>query len=305
MFMRVSKLLLSHEKHINERVFLYLNCSSNTRSSLISALSIYMDLVEFLKKYSKVSNKFIDDFFGLYDISDKYAFSVSLDKLAQWLNMRRDNIKRILVASYIKNVDYIVEKPNVSKKKNGGHNKEEILMTSSCFKLVAMGSNTKRAGQVREYYIELENLIDDYKNYIIEGLNSKIKALENNQKPKVNPNKGVFYVLQTSDDTTLYKIGKTVNLKKRLLNYNADKSNDFRPIFIYETDDIDKIESCVKLHTKEYQYRKYKEVYQINIDILKKIVNECMKATNKINLIKKNKPLKQDGGNFFVVFDKE
>lgn len=264
-----------------------------------------MELVNFLKKYSKISNAFIDDFFGLYDFSNKYAFSVDLDKLVKWLKTQKDGIKRTLSTSYIKDVDYIIEKNTGKKTGSGGHNKETILLTSNCFKLLTMRSSTAKAEQVREYYLELENLIDDYKNYIIEGLNNKIKALENNQKPKVNPRKGVFYILQTSDDATLYKIGKTANLKKRLLNYNADKSNDFRPIFVYETDEIDKIESCVKLHMKEYQYRKYKEVYQVNIEIIKKIVNECMKSTNKINLIKKYKPIKQDGGNYFVVFDKK
>ena len=61
--------------------------------------------------------------------------------------------------------------------------KETILLTPKCFKLMAMQSKTKKSIQVREYYYELEQVVDQYKEYIIQGLKSKIKKLENNQKP--------------------------------------------------------------------------------------------------------------------------
>ena len=47
---------------------------------------------------------------------------------------------------------------------------------------MAMQSKTKKSIQVREYYYELEQVIDQYKEYIIQGLQEKIKNLENNQK---------------------------------------------------------------------------------------------------------------------------
>jgi predicted GIY-YIG superfamily endonuclease len=138
-----------------------------------------------------------------------------------------------------------------------------------------MHSKTKKSIEVREYFYGLEELIDKYKNYIIEGLNEKIKKLENNQKPKINPSKGIIYIIQTADDKSLYKIGKTKNLKKRLQNYNADKKDDIIPVYIYETNNIDAVEKCVKAFIKEYQYRKYKEVYEVNIDIIKTFINKC------------------------------
>jgi len=82
-----------------------------------------------------------------------------------------------------------------------------------------MHSKTKKSIEVREYFYGLEELIDKYKNYIIEGLNDKIKKLENNQKPKINPSKGIIYIIQTADDKSLYKIGKT--------KINFDNNNKF------------------------------------------------------------------------------
>lgn len=144
-----------------------------------------------------------------------------------------------------------------------GKPSETILLTPKCFKLMAMQSKTKKAIQVREFYYELEQVIDQYKEYIIKGLQDKIKTLENNQKrlnknlrifvkplpqknrvflmkPKINPSKGVIYIIQTSDGIGHYKIGKTKNLRKRLNNYNGDKKDDIIPIYIYETEDIKK-----------------------------------------------------------------
>ena len=217
--------------------------------------NIYMDLITFLKTYTKINNDFIDDFFGLYDTKDKYNFSININIIAKWFNITKGHIKETLLYSYKENIDYKI----IKGKSNGLKGKpiETILLTPKCFKIMAMQSKTKKAIQVREYYYELEQVIDQYKEYIIKALEDKIKTLENNQKPKINPSKGIIYILETSDNLGHYKIGKTKNLKKRLNAYNGDKSDEIIPIYIYESDDIDNIEKCVKTYAKKYQYRKY------------------------------------------------
>ena len=40
-----------------------------------------MDLITFLKTYTKINNEFIDDFFSLYDSKDKYNFSINIDSI--------------------------------------------------------------------------------------------------------------------------------------------------------------------------------------------------------------------------------
>lgn len=263
-----------------------------------------LNLVEFLKKYSTIDNSFIDDFFGMYDIKEKTNYNVDLDKLAIWLNAPKANVKKTLVGSYVKNVDYrIVKIRNTNT--HGGQGKEQILLTPDCFKLLAMRSRTKKAERVREYYLELEKILDKYKDYIIKGISDKYEILLNNQKPKVYPKKGVIYIIQTADEITLYKIGKSKKFQNRIRNYNADKANDIRPILIYETDSIDTVESCVKHAIKEFQYRKYKEVYQVNVDILKKVIKECDCSAKRLTLITRNAPMKQEGGNLFMMIEKQ
>jgi len=48
-----------------------------------------MDLITFLKTHTKISNDFIDDFFGLYDSKDKYNFSINIKSISKWFNMTK------------------------------------------------------------------------------------------------------------------------------------------------------------------------------------------------------------------------
>ena len=70
-------------------------------------MSSQFSLQEYLKKFSSINNKFIDDFFNLYDENtDDTDFVINFDVSAQWLNIRKDSLKRTLIESYRKNIDY-------------------------------------------------------------------------------------------------------------------------------------------------------------------------------------------------------
>jgi hypothetical protein len=111
----------------------------------------------------------------------------------------------------------------------------------------------------------------------------------------------VFRALNT--DLTLYKIGKTINSKTRFSKHNSPLANDLEVLFQYETDNIDQVESCIKALMKKAQYRKYKEVYRVDLDIIKKTIKICDAEINEINkeIDKKNK--KQKGGGLINKID--
>ena len=70
-----------------------------------------ISLQDFLKKYSSISNKFIDDFFSLYTINtNDDDLIIDFDNLLKWLKIRKDSLKRTLIDTYIKNVDYKITK---------------------------------------------------------------------------------------------------------------------------------------------------------------------------------------------------
>ena len=256
-------------------------------------------LQDFLKKYSSISNKFIDNFFSLYTINTSDDdFIINFDNLVKWLNMRKDNLKKTLVASYIKNVDYKITK---TKSITAGKPREEIMITSDCCKRLCMLSKTIKAEEVRTYFIEIEKLMDKYKKYIIEGLNNKIDILENNQKPILDTKSGVIYVLKTDHNIIdLYKIGKTKKFKERIRTHNSSHIDNVDIVHVYETKYIDEVEKCLKNVLLSKQYRKRKEFYQIDLDIIKELIKTCDKMSLKVR--KNNKNIKKTGG-YYIMLD--
>ena len=135
-------------------------------------------------------------------------------------------------------------------------------------------------------------------------MNKKIQQLENNNKPKINAIKKIIYVFRAlNTDLTLYKIGKTINSQTRFSKHNSPMANDLEVLFQYETDNIDQVELCIKAYMKKAQYRKYKEIYRVDLDIIKKTIKNCDTEINEINKEIESKNKKQKGGKIFNKID--
>jgi len=259
-------------------------------------MSYQLSLQDYLKKFSSINNKFIDDFFSLYDENtDDSDFVINFDISAQWLNIRKDSLKRTLIDSYRKNIDY---KISVSKNTNVGRPSETIYLTPDCFKRLCMLTKSSKGEEVRSYYIQLEKHIDKYKDNIINDLRNRVKVLERNMKPNEIPkNEGVIYVLKTSEDVSLkdlYKIGSTEDFKSRLTTHHTSHADNVEVKHVYKTSDIKGVERCLKAVLKEKQYRKRKEFYQVDLQVIKDVISKCGDA---LSLVKKTRISKSVGGN--------
>ena len=102
-------------------------------------------LEDFLIKESKINKEFIKDFFGIqkYMLYEQYKpFIIDLDYIAYWLDARKDSLKDTLVKNYLHKFDYTIiaslrEKPEeLEQPKKGGQNKETILLTTECLKML-------------------------------------------------------------------------------------------------------------------------------------------------------------------------
>jgi hypothetical protein len=266
-----------------------------------------VDFEIFINKYSFVNSKFVKDFYNIIkeDYIERYnEFLIDSEILRKWLkiNMKRsfnDTIKR----SYKKNIDYKIEKIKKTVGR-GGHNLEVITLTPEAAKKICLSTKSIMGVQVQQYFLDLEVALYKYKNYIIEGMNKKIKQLENNQKPKINTNKKIIYVFRAlNTELTLYKIGKTINSKTRFSKHNSPMANDLEVLFEYETDNIDQVELCIKAYMKKAQYRKYKEIYRVDLDIIKNTIKNCDAKINEINKEIDTKNQKLKGGNTFNKID--
>ena len=258
-----------------------------------------MDFESFINKYSFVNAKFVKDFYNIIkeDYIERYnEFLIDSEILRKWLEIENRRIfKDTLQRSYKKNIDYTIKKFKKSSG-SGGQNYEVIMLTPEAAKKICLSTNSKIGPLVQQYFLDIEVALYKYKNYIIEGMNKKIEQLENNQKPKINANKKIIYVFRAlNTDLTLYKIGKTINSKTRFSKHNSPMANDLEVLFQYETDNIDQVELCIKAYMKKAQYRKYKEIYQVDLDIIKKTIKNCDTEINEINKEIESKNKKQKG----------
>jgi hypothetical protein len=234
-----------------------------------------MSLQQYLKTYTTVSNKFIDDFFSLYNFETSNTdFVINLDKVAIWLNSQKKNIKETLVATYQEGIDYTITK---TEPKGKGRPSEDILLTPTCFKRLSMLSRTPKAEEVRTYFLQIEAHLDKYKNHIIAALQKRISKYEKELKPMPAVKEGgVIYVLKTTETIDgVYKIGRTRDFKKRLKVHQSSHPEKLDVVFVYETDNVAQVENCLKLALKETEYRKRKEFYEIYLDVLKTVIENC------------------------------
>jgi len=269
-----------------------------------------MDFQTFINKYSFVNSSFVKDFYNI--IKEDYIeraneFLIDSEILRKWLQIStRQIFNNTIKRSYKKNVDYMIEKIKKTDGR-GGHNLEVITLTPEAAKKICLSTNSKIGPKVQQYFLDIELALYKYKNYIIEGMSKKIEQLENNQKPKINSKKKIIYVFRAlNTELTLYKIGKTINSKTRFSKHNSPLANDLEVLFQYETENIDQVETCIKSYMKKSQYRKYKEIYQVDLDIIKQAIKDCDFKISEYNkdIEKSNK--KQKGGNIKkTLFDNE
>lgn len=252
-------------------------------------------LQSYLKKFSVISTKFIDDFFSLYQYNTKDTeFVIDLEVLVKWLDVRKGTIKETLVASYTKNVDYT---ETITKTGANGRPASKIMLTPDCMKRVCMVSRTKKAEDVRSYFIELEKHIDQYKDAIIE-------RYEKNHTPQqTDITGGVIYILNTDLNLPgVYKIGKTADFKSRLKTHQSSHVDNIKVVKVYKTTDIDNVEQCLKQYLKQKQFKKYKEFYQVDIDDISKLLKICNNATLSA---KKVLSKSEQKGGYFIYLEKE
>ena len=146
-----------------------------------------MKITEFLKKYSLIDSKFIDDFYSFYDNNqNEFDYTIDLGKLAFWLEVRKEHLKDLLKSNFNENEDYMTELKNLNDngkgKGKGGNNKKMVLLTYTCAKMLCMISKTPKANIIRKFYIDLEKLIITYKDSIVKDLNNQLGIKVSNKE---------------------------------------------------------------------------------------------------------------------------
>ena len=129
---------------------------------------------------------FITSFYCYLKYDQKNDFVIDLDNIWKWLDFKQKvNAKKLIEKNFIINIDYklLLLLQQKQDKKHGGNNKETILLTVKTFKLFCIKAGTKKAEQIHEYFVKLEELLHE----VIEEESNELKLqLEHKNKEIIN-----------------------------------------------------------------------------------------------------------------------
>ncbi len=240
---------------------------------------------------------FVSNFYCYLNYDKNMDFVIDLDEIWEWLGFtQKVSAIRVLEKNFNLDIDYKNLAPQLggaslehhknapetsgsgSVKQNGGQNKQTILLTIKCFKSLCLKAQTKKASEIHEYYMKLEEVLQEIveeetdelrlqlekKETIIlekETIILEIKQSSNKEKQKaVEQAIVVQFPLNTEciyfgtiDNTNeagekLIKFGHTNDLSTRLSDHK--KYNNFILVNAFRVQNKVEIENLIKQHQK-------------------------------------------------------
>jgi phage anti-repressor protein len=143
-----------------------------------------MKLLEKIKENFTDSEQqlFISSFYCYLNYDTKNEFVVDLDTVWKWLGFsQKYNAERIIEKYFNNNIDYTKLAPPIGgarsdDEKWGGQNIKKIMMTIRCFKSLCLKAQTKKASEIHEYYMKMEEVLHEVMEE--EGIELKNKMKE-------------------------------------------------------------------------------------------------------------------------------
>jgi hypothetical protein len=129
---------------------------------------------------------FLASFYCYLKHDNKNDFVIDLDNVWQWLGFsQKVNAKRVLEKNFTIDNDYRILLCQVAKQTTdarGGHNKEFIMLNIKTFKLFCIKAGTKKADEIHEYFIKLEEILQEVLIEESDELRQQILQIEDKNK---------------------------------------------------------------------------------------------------------------------------
>ncbi len=275
---------------------------------------------------------FVASFYGFLNYNSNTDFVIDLDDVWKWLEFStKQKSKMLLESHFVKDKDYIILlNPQVKQSDNarGGHNKEIFMLNIATFKRFCLKAGTKKADEIHDYYIKLEETLHE----VVQEESTELKAqleqksilLEKSDKTaeKIREKtlleqfgrntQCVYYgsIDNVSDNNEkLLKFGNSNNLAGRVSQHKETYTN-FRLLNAFKVDNKLQVENEMKEHplfterqrTITIKSKNYIELLSMNdltFTILDKTIREII-TSNECNpenfkkLLEENKRLKKE-----------
>ena len=233
---------------------------------------------------------FVSSFYCYLNYDKNIDFVVDLDNVWNWLGFNQKIKAKILLEKHFQvDIDYKNLTPEVAgaslsentsqEEKWGGHNKQTIMLTIKCFKSLCLKAQTKKASEIHDYYMKMEEtmhqIIEEETDELRQQLEDKdtiinqIKETSEQEKNKLKKEKQRAVEQATIDqfplnteciyfgtiDNTnenneqLIKFGHTNNLSTRVLDHRKNYNN-FILVAAFRVQNKVEIENLIKNYPK-------------------------------------------------------
>ena len=255
---------------------------------------------------------FVSSFYCYLNYDSKKEFIIDLDNVWKWIGFsRKDPAKVVLDKNFVKDIDYkiLLQQPmEQTKHKRGGSNKEQILMNINTFKKLCLKADTKKADEIHDYYLCLEELLyetlneetDELRNQLIIKEN-KIQTNEKNKKMEKHDlliekfnYKRCVYIVEIIENKYI-KIGSTKDISSRIKSFRRDyKNQNIIFLDVFECQNFREVEEGIlqdeiirkNLYKGNIAGHCSKEIIELSSNITYKQLNEIVKnyVNTDINL---------------------
>ena len=224
---------------------------------------------------------FVSSFYCYLNYDKNIDFVIDLDDIWKWLGFSQKIRAKECLEKYFKlDIDYKKlafsdGKASLNDEKWGGQNKQTILLTIKCFKSLCLKAQTKKASEIHEYYMKMEevlhqiveeetdelrlqleqkeNIILEKENLLQSSKKEKQRAVEQATIVQFPLNTECIY-FGTIDNTNevnekLIKFGHTNDLVTRILDHRKKYTN-FILVQAFRVQNKVEIENLIKTYPK-------------------------------------------------------
>lgn len=226
---------------------------------------------------------FVSSFYCYLNYDKNMDFIVDLDNVWKWLGFQQKVNAMTLLEKHFKiDIDYKNIAPQETPKSHGGHNKQIIMLTVRCFKSLCLKAQTKKASEIHEYYMKMEEVLHqiveeetdelkqqlEQKNAVIMEKESMIQekdsVIQSTKKEKqraveqaiigqfpLNTECIYFGTIDNTnaDNEKLIKFGHTNDLSTRVMDHRK-KYQNFVLVAAFRVQNKVEIENLIKTYPK-------------------------------------------------------
>jgi hypothetical protein len=226
---------------------------------------------------------FLTSFYCYLKYHPTNDFVIDLDDVWKWLDFcQKQRAKELLEKQFIIDKDYkcLLTLESEQKKGRGGHNIKKIMLNIKTFKSLCLKAGTKKADEIHDYYMKMEEIIQETINEESSELRLQLdqqkiilqqqtKVLENVEKDKEQlkeetiieqfpVNTQCIYIAKIDNKTlgkpnskmyheSVIKFGQSNNLADRVKTHKYTFDN-FRLYAAYKVKNKIEIENAIKKH---------------------------------------------------------